>query len=507
MILIELTAAIDAAGTLSTFYLSTDSFVTSPADTPANVAFTPALIDPGSLGVHAYADGKTGGATKLETGEIVLANVDGQFDSWLNFSFDGRPVTIRSGTAGAYPSAFPAVLTGTIENIEAGWSTIVIRLRDKQFMLAKPLLTALYAGSNVLPAGLEGMPGDVGGKVKPRTYGKVFNVSPPQVNTSKLTYQVNDGAVSDIAAVYDRGAALTKGADYATSALLQAAVPAGGTYITCFAEGYFRLGSTAAGQITADVIQGAAAGDRTVAQILKKIGLASGLTAGEVSAADVAALDAVNSAVVGIWIDNKDTAQSAMDQIAASIGAWYGFDGTGVLRMGVLTEPAGAPVVTLHDYDIGADVERRPARDNGIPAWRATVRHTRLWTVQPSDLAGAVTADRRAYLADAYRSEAVPDVSIKTQWLLASEIEVDSLLTSAASAATEAGRQLALQKIRRDIFDVPVDLSILSENGLKFMDVIGLQIGRFGLDAGRLFRLIGTRIELLKNRAILTVWG
>src|SRR3990170_4071395 len=126
MILIELTAAIDAAGTTQTFYVSTDSFITEPTDTPANTAFTPCLIAPGSLGMHAFADGRTGGATRLETGEIVIVNVDGQFDAWLNYSFDGRAVTIRNGTSGAYPGAFPVVLTGTVESIEADWRRITI---------------------------------------------------------------------------------------------------------------------------------------------------------------------------------------------------------------------------------------------------------------------------------------------------------------------------------------------------------------------------------------------
>lgn len=507
MILIELTAAVDSAGTLQTFYLSTDSFVTAPADTPANTAFTPCLIVPGSLGIHAFADGRTGGATKLETGDIVIANVDGQFDAWLNYSFDGRPVVIRTGTSGAYPGAFPAVLTGTVESIEADWRKLTIRLRDKQWLLQKPALTTLYAGSNSLPNGLEGVAGDLKGKPKPKVYGTVFNVAPPFVNTSKLTYQVSNSAVTDIAAVYDRGALITKGADYATNALLQAAAPAAGTYITCFAEGYFRLGTTPAGQITADVVQGAAVANRTVAQIIKLLALDAGLTSGEISAADVTALDSANSSVVGIYLDGSITYQQAIDQFAASVGAWYGFDAAGVLRMGQLASPSGTPVLTLYDYDVHDGIERRPLKDNGVPVWRATVRHTKLFTVQPTDLAGAVTAPTRAYLAEPYRYESAEDTAIKTQWLLAQPLSVDTLLTVAADAATEAARLLALHKVRRDLFDVPVTLDILTNNSLKLMDVVAVQLARFGMDSGKSFRLIGIRVELDKSRVILSLWG
>lgn len=508
MILIELTAAVDAAGTVQTFYVSTDRFVTEPTDTPANVAFLPILVDPGSLGVHAYADGRTGGATKLEVGEIVLANADGALDAWLNYSFDGRPVTIRSGTGGAYPGAFPAVIVGTVEGLEADWKRITIRLRDKQWKLELPALTTRYAGTNAGPSGLEGSANDLKGKVKPRVYGKVLNIAPPCVNTSTLIYQVSDRAVFDIPAVYDRGALLTKGADVASGAVLQTTTPAANTYITCKAEGLFRLGGDPIGIVTADVTQGAAAVARTAAQIIKQLVLDAGVSAGEISSSDVTALDAANSAVVGLFIGDESTSfKEAIDQVAASIGAWYGFDGTGALRMGRLSQPGATPVVTLADCDIGDAIERRPALDAGLPANRVTVNHTRYWTTQPNDVAGSVSAATKAALAQQYRSEVVEDLTVKTQWMLSPEYGVSGLLTSSSDAAVEAARLLALYKVRRDVFDVPVDISILTKYGLKLMDTVALQLNRFGMSAGKNFRLIGIRVELDKARAILTVWG
>jgi hypothetical protein len=70
-----------------------------------------------------------------------------------------------------------------------------------------PLQTTKYAGSNVLPAGREGVE-DLKGKPKPVCLGSVFNIAPPCVNTSKLIYQVNDGAVASISAIRDRGVPL-----------------------------------------------------------------------------------------------------------------------------------------------------------------------------------------------------------------------------------------------------------------------------------------------------------
>lgn len=508
MILIELVAAIDAAGTLKTLCVSdvAGGYTTKPTDTPANEFFASRVLNAGTLGVNAFSDGRTGGATKLEVGEIVLTNADGGIDDWINYSFDGRPVRIRVGKPGqAYPAAFVTILQGTVESIDATFDKITIRLRDKQFVFEKQALSARYAGSNALPNGLEGVATDLKGKTKPKAYGKVFNVAPPCVNTSRLIYET--GIVSTVDAVYDRGVLLTAGAAYASQNDMETNAPAAGQYRAWPAGGYIRLGSTPAGLLTADLTQGAAAANRTAAQILNQLAIDAGLTAAEVSNADVAALDASNSAVVGIWLEGEVTTREAMDKIAASVGAFYGFDGTGVLRMGRLLAPAGAPVATIDVFNYKRAIARRAPRDAGIPIWRLKVSHSKIGVTQPTDLAGAVTADRRAFLATEYRSETASDATVKTQWLLAGEVEVQTLLTASADASTEAARLLALYKVRRDIFDVPVPLEFITQNNLNMLDLVSLVCPRFGMSAGRLFRIIGKRVELGKNQAILTLWG
>ncbi|MGO4380377.1 hypothetical protein [Pseudoduganella sp. RAF53_2] len=509
MILIEVTAAIDADGTLQTFYLSEDTFITSATDTPAHTAFAAALLDPGSIGVHAYSDDKTsGGSASLETGEIVIANADGQFDSWINYGFDGRPIVIRYGTGGSYPAAYPVIFRGTMETVEASWNTMTIRLRDKQAIFDVPLLKTRYAGNNLPPNGFEGTANDIKGKVKPRVFGTVFQVPAVQVNSSKLIYQINDGAVSSIVAVYDRGGALTIGANLPDRASLAASTPGAGNVFTCLAEGLFMLGATPSGIITADVVQGAAS-ERTVGQVLKAIAVASGLASSSVAAADVAALDAFNASPVGIWIDDEGTTvREAMDQVAATIGAWYVFDTDDTLRMGVLSAPAGTPVMTLQDFDTGENIERRPPRDNAVPVWRVTVQHTRLWNVmQPQDIVGSATQDQVNYLTQQTRAESASDSNVQKRYLLASDIAISSLFTSAAPAAAEASRQLQLQKVQRTVFEVPVPVELVSAAQPKFMDPVMLLLGRFGLQAGQLFRIIGKRLELSKKTIYLTVWG
>jgi hypothetical protein len=504
MILIELTAAVDAAGTLRTFYVSTDGFVTEPSDIPANTAFLACVDDPGSIGLHAFSDGRTGGATKLETGEITLINIDGQLDDWVKYSFDGRPVVIRSGTGGAYPGSFRTVLTATVQSVDCTWAKAIIQIKDKQFVFAKQVRTALYGGTNALPNGLDGV-ADLKGKPRPVAYGKVFNVSPPMVNTSRLICEV--GVCNSVDAVYSNGAALTAGTAYTSQSDMETNAPSAGTYRAWPAGGYFRLGSYSAEQITADVTQGASAAARTVAQVLRTLATDAGLTTAEISAADITALDGLNTAVVGIWIDDAGTTfANAMDQVAASLGVYYGFDSLGVLRMGRLTAPTGMSKATLYGYDILDGIERRAPKDNGIPVCGATVNYAKNYTVQTSGLAGSASA-REPFVSEELRASNAADATIKTQWLLSDTMSVDTLLTAVADADAEAARLLALYKMRRDIFDIPVDLSFLTAADLWMLDLVAVTYPRYDLQTGRLFRIIGIAPNLSSNKVTLTIWG
>ncbi len=498
---LELTAAIAADGTTANIYLADARLVTGPDDTPAHVAFSTRIIDPGTIGVSVFSDGRTGGASKLETGEIVVNNIDGALDSWLDYGFDGWPVVSRSGVAGdAYPSAWTTVIRGTCEAVEANSQQMVLRLRDKLRLLDMPVCSAVYGGTNVLPDGLDGTATDIKGRRRPAVFGQVLNVSPPCVNTSRNIYET--GVCQSVDGVYVRGSALSQGADYTSQSDMETNAPSAGYYRAWPGGGYFRLGTPADGAVTADVTAGATAADRTTAHVLQALALAVGIPAGEIDSSDVAALDATNPAVVGIWVSDDSTARRCMDDVAASIGAFYCFDLPGMLRMGQLTAPTGTPDLTLQDYQEG-DVERRPAADIAIPAWRYSIGYAKNYTVQTGDVAGAAVA-RQAWLAEAYRVATADDASVQDQHLLATDVREDTLLVSESDASAEASRRLALYSVRRDILDVTVPLALAA---VDLMKVVRLVYPRFGCASGKDFRVIGRRIEQQDNKAVLTLWG
>jgi len=287
-----------------------------------------------------------------------------------------------------------------------------------------------------------------------------------------------------------------------------AATVSAGQYDTCLAEGLFRLGSAASGEITCDAVQGAAAVDRTASAMLLTLALAAGVDAGDINSADVAALAADNQATLGIWINGQtDTYARVMDQIAGTVGAYYAFDPTGILRMGRLTAPGGTSVLDLAEFDVLEPFERRPARDGDLPTWAVTIRHTRVGTVQTGDLAGAVSQARRAFIGQEWRSQRAQNAAVKLQFLLAAETSFDTLFTTAADAADEASRRQALYGVHRDLFEVGVPVDSIGSTSVWLMNAVTLTHPRFGLSAGRQFRLIGIRPDLARRRYTLTLWG
>jgi len=206
--LVELTVWDSDTASTTVLRYSTHGRTTTPSDAPANAYYAARLRQPVLLGRHAFREGASFGRSRSGLGELELMNGDGELDALLDYGFDGRGFAIKVGEHTAAYSTFEERLTGTMVNVEFEQDTVRIWLRDASVDLDVPLQPNKYAGDNVLPDGLEGTGDDLQGKPKPVCLGTVKNVPAPCVNTAKLIYQVNDGAIEDVDAVYDRGIAL-----------------------------------------------------------------------------------------------------------------------------------------------------------------------------------------------------------------------------------------------------------------------------------------------------------
>ncbi len=493
-----------------TTYLSSSTYVTGPTDTPHHIAFLPRITQPALMRRDIF-EGGVFGASKVAYGELVLANPDGALDFLLDRNLIGYSVIIRYGEPGAaYPSAWKTVLVGQSAGVTVGWTTLSIRIRDPHQTLAQPLQTRFYAGTNALPAGLEGTADDLKATPKPLLYGKVLNISPPCVNTSRLIYQVNDGPCV-VSAVYDKGAALTAQSPYVSQADMESTggTPAAGSYRVWQAGGYIRLGSTPAGQITCDAAQSPFAANHTAAQILKSIALKAGIVSGSISSSDVTALDAANNAELGIWLyGGGDTAQSAMDAISVSVGAWYGFDAAGTLRMQQMTAPSGTPALSVDSTSIIGTPELRSigAASDGAFYTRVEMQYLRNWTVQQeSDLAGSVTAARKAWLLNEWRALKA-NYPAGDGYVGDNPYLFDALFLTESAATTEINRRLSMVYGRTDTLALIVSARSLLSATIDLGSVVQVTLPRFGYDAGALFRVIGLQYDLRRNRIEMTLW-
>lgn len=495
-----------------TLYFSSSSYVTGTTNLPtggvANTWYDPRISQPAMIQRDCWDGAMLSGESKIGYGTIELANSDGGLDYLLDYGLDGRRVTLLTGVVS--PGSAPVwtqVFIGTMAQPVISTNRVSLYLRDRQAELDKPVCVNSYAGTNSLPNGLEGVADDIKGKRKPKLYGKCFNISPICVNTSRLIFQVNDGSISTVDAAYDRGAALTKGADYVSQADMESTAPAAGQYRVWPAGGYFRLGSALVGLLTCDATQGAAASNRTSAQIINLIATTSGgLTGADISSSDITALDALNNAEIGIYFQDETTCRIAISMAAKSIGAWTGFDRLGVLRAKRFSAPAGSPVVVLTEGEI-KEINRISNTDNSSPAWKMAFKYRPNIVTQDNDFAGTVTQDRRASLAQSWRSILNSDAAVKTARLLAIDTEVESYMIDATASATEATRVFNLYKVQRQLYEVTSFIDASLQSLIDLGAEIQIKISRFGMSAGKNFIITGYKTDMNTRKVILSIWG
>lgn len=499
--LAEITAAVDAAGTTEVLRFATAGYNTRSTDDPPNTHFMPRLMQPGLMERSLADRPGASGASSVGAGIIELLNIDGALDHLGGYGFGDRPVRVYLGDTGKAFSTFALVLSADAEALSYDRQSILIRLRDPLKRLDKPLAENTYGGTNVLPDGVDGVEDDIKGQRKPMVIGRVYNVAPVQVNTSKLVYQIHDGELDAVLAVYDRGAPLSAGADYSDAVSLLAAGVAAGYYTTCLAEGLIRLGSTPTGTITCDATQA----DLSTAQALEAVAESMDL---EAVPADVAAMHAANPNPIGVSV-GSETALGIMERIALGAGMWFDIGTDGLLRMGRLEPPAGLPVTTIESFQIKslACVNARGS-SGSTPTWRVDLGYLRMWTVQrESDLAGSVTPETRTVLGTEWRRAVQSDDAVKLQHLNAVELEQETCFYTAAAANAEASRLLDILKVQRDVFEVTCVPTAAQWDLLTLGAEVTLVHPRFGLAAGRNLRIVSLMKDLRADSLRVTLWG
>ena len=487
---------------IASFYLSDRGYVSKPSDSPPSTIWLPRVQAPLAIERSLPLTPDAPRRLAVQFGDILLNNADGYFDDLVTrFALDGRRVAVKVGAPSFGYADFKLLYDGTAQ----GWwladdNSARIRLRDAAWSLEIPLQQNLYAGTGGLAGGA-----DLAGKPKPLAYGACGNVTAALVDPSALIYQVHDGAVQAIDAVYERGAAMTPAGDVAD--ITAASVPAG-NFKTQLSGGYFRLGSTPQGQITADLRGDAAGGsyvESTGAIALRVLLTRSGLSASALDGYLFDALAAQQPAPVDIFVgtEERPTVAEFLDRLLRGIGGWWGTGREGRIGCGRLVPATGDPQYAFGPNQI-LRLERLDLPETiSPPNWRRRVAWGRNWTVQTSDIAGGVTAARRAFLAEAYRVATAADAAVKAKHLLATDPDpVEGLFVNQADAEGEANRLLGIYSPDRQLLRATLKLpAFLVELGAK----VKLSWPRYGLANGKLGVAVGQGFNGARNEVQLTV--
>lgn len=493
--------------------LSDAPYMTQRTDTPPDMPYIRCIKQAANLALSAYLPGATSGASSAGYGEMQLLNKDGKLDYLTGYAFSGQPITIWCGQPGAsYPSGFTPILMGRIDLVEFDLPIITIRLRDKQTDLDQPLLLTKYLGNNALPAGVEGVATDLKDKLKPwGVGGQAQNMPWPCVNTSLYIYQVSDAAVYSVDGVYDRQVPLTAGAAYPDMTTMISTAPAAAGYRVLITSGgtYVRVGSKPNGTITGDATFDAP-GSRTAAQAWQKILLRAGVASGDISAADVAALDALNAADVQLWFAAGDSSKfkDAADQLAGTVGAYWYPDALGKWRIKRFDLPTGIAAATLRARDI-TSIKRIASNDidKGIPTWRVTINYGRNYSPQSSDFDVNTTEARKAFVRDEYRQAVAEDGTVKNTWSNAQELVLTSCFVLQAPALAEATRQLNLRKVPRELWEIKSRPPQATLAAIALGTEVSATYPRYTLTNGRVLRAIGIEPNARLAELTLKLWG
>ena len=446
-----------------------------------------------------------GGKANVSFGELTLVNIDRELAAMADDYYDGRTLTLKIGDPTADYSTFTTVLKATIETVAVERERISVRLRDRSVALDKPFSEAKFGGTNVLPNGIDGTADDLKDQAKPRILGRIALMQPTLVNTSKLIYMVNAGAVDAILNVFDAGAYLSQGANYTNQADMEANAPANGTWRACPSIGCFRLGSQPYGQITASVTEEWDYLSNTAAGLVQRILTEKGYTSSDWVAADFTALNAKNAGSLGLVIEGEETTASLIDRLCQSVGAWWGFDSLNRFRIARFEAPTGSPVATLTDNEV-LEIERQP--ESQLPLWRTTLQADKSFAVQDrKSLAGVVPEDRAAWFSTASRDQKAENADVKTQRLLAEEETWDSALNGISIAQAESARRLNLFAVRRDVVTVTLANPADRYATLDLGAVVNVQSEKLSYGTGRLMTVISVSADFQSGTLDLTLWG
>ncbi len=499
---VEMTFVVDDIGTEETFYYATSGFSTLPTDTPANTYIAPRLKSPGSYKRELFSGNRVTGAIRPSFGEIVLNNEDGGLDEFLGYGTSGGKVIVRYGDeGGAYPGDYTTVYIAYAQHPVANFDAIRIRVRDRLLLLDVPANEEAFDGTG-------GLEGDdtvaIVGNLKQSVFGSPGFYPPVLVDPDLLLYCVHGqhpGSSASFATsfVMEGGVVITRNTDYSTESQLLSTSPASGECRWWDNGGagpvYFRLGSVPVYDIRVycqgykDVTND----NLRYSYFTDRVGLTTG---------------AASDTPIGEQLIEEDSTCTEVMEEAAKLWSYY----FGMSRLDVFYTDRLQPPYTLFWYIFNEynakNWIRTPVSEMDAPVYKLTINAGKTW---PSSVALGMTDSDVLYLLtqavwQSVYTEEDEDIQIANPGAIAATIDYNGREDNRAAADLIIANYFALYGVRRDFYTFTVEMndSVLA---LELGTAVKIQLPRFGLDDGKIMRIITQEIDCNSRQIKYGVWG
>lgn len=412
----------------------------------------------------------------LSAGVLELHNETGELDSWLDRSFDGRPITIRLGGPEFAWYDFRVLFEGIIDHVRATHDRLQVIFRDVRERLNKPLMTTMVNDDVLTPVCLTGR-----------------NVSPVLQDSTNRVYRVTKGPMVGVSAVRANGTAVS--------------------FTQNTAGGTITLDTSATGRITCDVVGESGGYDGTAGAIIPTkaivhLATLAGMSEGDFDAPSLDALrtklGATANSAVYAWFTERINTLDAIEAVLSPRGCYWGVTRDGKIRAWRLDLPAGSPVLTLYPHNI---VHRSLTPTEWEPAvWVYEGGPVPNSTVQdPSSLDAGLSLDVRTSYGRRFLDKADNSNQFFPPMTYAGAVvggmEVWPMTRSMRNA--EISRLAGIRNVPRRRYKFQVIAPTLP---IYVGDEIRIIYPRFGFSGGANVIVVGMRESFMKGITELEVW-
>lgn len=252
----------------------------------------------------------------------------------------------------------------------------------------------------------------------------------------------------------------------------------------------------------------------STAVILKALAMRAGMAEAQIDTASVSALSASLPDPIGVWEPSETTILSVMDRIAEQTGCYFATDATGKLIVGQVAIPEGDPVATFKfagpdtplgpgEYDIET-IEGIGLAEPEIIS-KGTILFARNHTVQ-TGLETLISEARRNRVETEWLRETFSNPSLRYSFANVKERTFETPFATREGAQSYADALRARTEARMRSYR----LSAPFVSGLEAVipgAVVSVAIPRFGMDAGKLFRVARVILDPLDGRIEMEIVG